>query len=135
GYIGGTRGEFSGGIAVDGAGNAYVTGYTASSESTFPVTVGPDLTFNGGVDAFVTRVNAAGTAFLYAGYIGGSDSDAGFGIAVDGAGSAYVTGLTYSSEATFPVRVGPDLTFNGTVENGVLDSDAFVAKIRIRGKQ
>ena len=61
------------GIAVDGSGNAYVTGYTDSTEATFPVTVGPDLTYNGGLcDAFVAKVNAAGTALVYCGYIGGS---------------------------------------------------------------
>ena len=63
------------GIAVDSSGNAYVTGYTASTEATFPVTVGPDLTFNGGSDAFVAKVNAAGTALVYCGYIGGSGGD------------------------------------------------------------
>ena len=56
----------------------------------FPVTVGPDTTFNGFVDAFVAKVNASGTALDYAGYIGGTGSDSGRGIAVDSAGSAYV---------------------------------------------
>ena len=80
---------------MDSAGNAYVTGHTSSTEATFPVTVGPDLTFNGGVDAFVAKVNAAGTALVYAGYIGGTgDRAAAVGIAVDSAGNAYVTGLT-----------------------------------------
>ena len=116
------------GIAVDGSGNAYVTGYTASTEATFPVTVGPDLTYNGGLyDAFVAKVNAAGTALVYCGYIGGSDDDEGYGIAVDGSGNAYVTGDTASTEATFPVTVGPDLTYNGGF------ADAFVAKVNAAG--
>jgi hypothetical protein len=59
---------------------------------------------------------------VYCGYIGGSNSDGGYGIAVDGAGNAYVTGETYSTEATFPETVGPDLTYNG-------GWDPFVAKI------
>ena len=125
GYIGGEGLDSGRGIAVDSAGNAYVTGLTASSEATFPVTVGPDLTFNGdfGVNAFVAKVNASGAALDYAGYIGGTGGNqAGLGIAVDSTGSAYVTGLTSSSEATFPVTVGPDLTFNSL-------EDAFVAKI------
>ena len=77
---------------MDGAGNAYVTGYTTPTEATFPVTVGPDLTFNGGADAFVAKVNADRHGLVYAGYIGGSGDDCGYGIAVDGAGNAYVTG-------------------------------------------
>ena len=113
GYIGGSSDDFGDGIAVDSSGNAYVTGYTNSTEATFPVTVGPDLTFNGGGDAFVAKVNAAGTALVYCGYIGGSGDDYGYGIAVDSSGNAYVTGFTKSNEATFPVTVGPDLTYNG----------------------
>ena len=122
GYIGGAGDDVGNGIAVDSAGNAYVTGETNSSEATFPVAGGPDLTFNGVSDAFVAKVNAAGTALDYAGYIGGAARDRGNGIAVDSAGNAYVIGRTASSEATFPVTAGPDLTFNGGI-------DAFVAKI------
>ena len=62
----------------------------------------------------MAKVNAAGTALVYCGYIGGSGDDYGdYGIAVDGAGNAYVTGDTSSTEATFPVTAGPDLTYNG----------------------
>ena len=127
GYIGGSGSDVGNGIAVDGSGNAYVTGRTTSFESSFPVLGGPDLTHNGGThDAFVAKVNAAGTALVYAGYIGGSGVDIGEGIAVDGAGNAYVTGLTTSTEATFPEVGGPDLTFNG-------GNDAFVAKVNAAG--
>jgi len=126
GYIGGLGWDVGNGIAVDGAGNASVVGNTFSTEAEgFPVTVGPDLTFGGDRDAFVTKVNAAGTALAYCGYIGGSDEDYGNGIAVDGVGNAYVVGDTLSSEAQgFPVTVGPDLTHNGGY------SDAFVAKVQ-----
>ncbi len=127
GYIGGSGTDGALGIAVDGSGNAYVTGATTSSEATFPVNVGPDTSYNGGtVDAFVAKVNAAGTALVYAGYIGGTDLDQGTGIAVDGSGNAYVTGVTSSSEASFPVTVGPDLTFGGF-------NDGFVAKMNALG--
>jgi hypothetical protein len=125
GYIGGAALDKGHGIAVDSVGRAYVTGETLSTEATFPVMVGPDLTFNGELDAFVARVNAEGTALDYAGYIGGDDFDWGRG-AVDGLWNAYVTGETESSEATFPVTVGPDLTFNGV-------RDAFVAEVNSVG--
>ncbi len=124
GYIGGSGSDWGEGIAVDPAGNAYITGYTVSNEASFPVTEGPDLTFNGGhSDAFVAKVKADGTGLAYAGYIGGSTSEDGQGIAVDSAGNAYITGYTNSTEATFPETVGPDLTYNGG------SSDAFVAKV------
>jgi hypothetical protein len=126
GYIGGSAEEYGRGIAVDSSGNAYVTGETLSTEATFPVTVGPDLTSNGERDAFIAKVNASGTALVYCGYIGGSGNDWGFGIAVDNSGNAYVTGLTMSTESSFPVTVGPDLTSNG-------ERDAFIAKVNASG--
>jgi hypothetical protein len=124
GYIGGAGTDTGYGIAVDGTGNAYVAGDTDSDETTFPVLEGPDLTYNGGIDAYVAKVNAAGTAFIYAGYIGGASGDIGNGIAVDGAGNAYVTGETGSDETTFPVVVGPSLTHHGS-------ADVFVAKVSV----
>ena len=122
GYIGGSGDDYGYGIAVDGSGNAYVTGETDSTEPTFPVTVGPDLTYNWHHDAFVAKVNAVGTTLVYCGYIGGTNWDIAFGIAVDGWGNAYVTGSTASTEATFPVVVGPYLAHQAWF-------DAFVAKI------
>ena len=134
GYIGGTDYDLGEAIAVDSAGNAYVTGYTTSDEITeqFPVTVGPDLTFNSGTtgpgDGFIAKINPAGTALLYCGYIGGAQDDDAFGVAVDATGYAYVTGYTQSNETSdrFPVIVGPDVTFNGV-------TDAYVAKVSIQG--
>jgi len=126
GYIGGTYKDFGEAIAVDAVGNAYVTGYTLSDEDTFPVRVGPDLTYNGQREAFVAKVNAAGTGLDYCGYIGGSESDDGNAIAVDSAGNACIAGSTQSAETTFPVALGPDLTHNG-------DYDAFVARINAAG--
>ena len=119
GFLGGWWIDEGHGIAVDSSGNAYVTGYTRSSD--FPAVVGPDLSYNGGYgDAFVAKVNPAGTALVYAGFLGGSDWDEGYGIAVDSSGNAYVTGMTGSPD--FPVVVGPDTSFNGGY-------DAFVVKL------
>lgn len=122
GYIGGSGSDFGNRIAVDGSGRAYVSGQTNSTQATFPVTGGPDLTHGGGDDAFVARVAADGSTLEYCGYIGGSGTDGGGGIAVDTSGNAYVTGRTTSSEASLPVTGGPDLTFNGA-------TDVFVAKL------
>jgi hypothetical protein len=131
GFIGASTAtdEKGNGIAVDSTGAAYVIGSTTANEVAFPVKVGPDLTFNGGNvhgDVFVAKVNPAGTALIYAGFIGGSGDEFGNGIAVDSTGSAYVTGFTNSTESTFPVTLGPDLIFNG-------DLDAFVAKVNASG--
>jgi hypothetical protein len=124
GYIGGSDQEGGSRIAVDSAGNAYITGYTYSSEVTFPVLVGPDLAFNGGdLDAFLAKVKADGSGLIYLGYIGGDNADAGSSIAVDLSGNAYVTGDTDSTQTSFPVTVGPQLTYNGG------RGDAFVARI------
>lgn len=126
GFIGGSGADLSYGIAVDSNSNAYIAGYTTSTQASFPVTIGPDLTPNGYEDAFIAKVNASGTSLVYAGYIGGNSDDRGFDIAVDTNGNAYVTGQTHSNEVTFPIVGGPDLTFSGT-------SDAFVAKVNTAG--
>ena len=130
GYIGGAGPDWGNGVAVDSNGRAYVTGWTNSTETTFPVAVGPDVTHNGASTAFVARVAADGTALEYAGYVGGSGGEIGYGIAVDSNSRAYVTGRTNSTETTapypFPVKVGPDLTHNG-------GGDAFIARVRADG--
>ncbi len=132
GYIGGSGNDSGSAIAVDASGNAYIAGYTDSTEASFPVAVGPDLTYNGSnIDAFVAKVNAAGTDLDWCGYIGGSGNDTGSAIAVDSEGNVYLTGRTNSSEATFPVTVGPDVTYNGDADLGW--GDAFVAKVNAAG--
>jgi hypothetical protein len=120
GYIGGSDGDSGNGIVLDSTGNAYITGYADSTEATFPVSGGPDLTHNGNHDAFVAKVKTDG--LLYSGYIGGSCSDSGNGLALDLSGNIYLVGDTCSNQATFPVTVGPDLTFSDYY-------DVFVAKV------
>jgi len=84
------------GIAVDSRGNAYVTGSTDSAS--FPLVNPIQSDIAGGVDAFIAKLNASGTAVVYSTYLGGTGYDAGQAIAVDASGSAYVTGLTLSTD-------------------------------------
>jgi Beta-propeller repeat len=90
GSDGGAQGK---GIAVDGAGSAYVTGSTLYK---FPLK-SPLQTYGGQVDVFVTKFNPIGSALVYSSYLGGSSPDAGWGIAVDRADNAFVTGQTAST--------------------------------------
>jgi hypothetical protein len=123
-YLGGSGDEGGNGIAVDTVGNAYVTGDTSTAGSGFPGTAASLIqsTNAGGFDAFVTKLNAAGTALLYSTYLGGSGLERGFGIAVDATGQAYVTGIT-GLGSSFPVTAGSLQTTSGG------GNDAFVAKI------
>ena len=118
-YLGGSSADDGNGIAVDTRGRAYVAGFTGSTD--FPTTPGAfDTTLNGG-DTFVTKLNASGSALDYSTFLGGAGDDLGFGIAVDGSGSAYVTGFTNSTD--YPTTRGAfDRTFNG-------GGDAFVTKL------
>src|SRR5439155_16195015 len=98
-FLGGDSDDAGNGIAVDGAGNAYVAGSTLSTN--FPTTPGAFKPgYGGGVDAFLAKVNPAlsgAAALVYASYFGGSGYDDSGGVAVDGAGNAYVTGYTTST--------------------------------------
>ena len=134
GYIGGEGDDFAYGVAVDDAGAAYVTGQT-SSKATFPLTVGPGSTYGGDpYDAFIAKVKPDGSGFAYCGYIGGAGTDIGFGVAVDSAGSAYVTGVTTSNPASIHAVVGPRLTRSCSDPSGNCpDYDAFVAKVKADG--
>ena len=126
-FLGGADFDVGHGIAVDGSGNAYVTGVTASTA--FPgVDAGSIQPAYGGgfFDAFVTKIDASGTAVLYSSFLGGSDSDGGLGVAVDGAGNAYVTGFTVS-----PAFPGVGAGSLQPARNGV--QDAFVTKIDASG--
>ncbi len=126
-YLGGSGNDAGYGVAVDPAGNAYVTGNTTSTN--FPVVGAAQGTNHGGVfgslDAFVSKLNAAGTALVYSTYLGGSGDDYGNGIAVDQSGNAYVTGQTTSTD--FPTTANAYQTAN----HG--NNDAFVSKLNAAG--
>ena len=125
-YLGGSAGDFGRGIAVDGAGSAYVTGNTGSTD--FPTTARAVQTTNGGGlgDAFVTRLDATGSALVYSTYLGGSDNETGIAITIDGAGSAHATGVTFSTD--FPTTAGAvQTTFAGG------NTDAFVTRLNATG--
>lgn len=132
-YLGGSGGDAGSGIAVDSSGNAYVTGYTGSID--FPVTASAFQSQNfsvlagHGSAAFVTKLNAAGTALIYSTYLGGTGGNYGRGIAVDSTGNAYVTGITLSSD--FPVTCGAfQTTRNSTSQNSITP---FVTKLNAAG--
>src|SRR5207302_657177 len=113
-YLGGSGQEIGFGIAVDGSGNAYVTGATASGD--FPTTAGAyQTTFGGGIDVFVTELNPSVTAPVYSTFLGGTGNDWGQAIAVDGSGNAYVTGYTNSHD--FPMVNALQATYRGGTNN------------------
>ena len=126
-YLGGTSSDQGNAIAVDAEGNAYVTGFTTSSN--FPTLNPYQGTIHSVQDAFVTKLNAAGSALVYSTFLGGSvglggNYDEGFGVGVDASGSAYLVGLTGSTD--FPTANA----FQG--ENGG-QFDVFVTKFTPSG--
>jgi hypothetical protein len=127
-YLGGSSFDYGLGIAVDAAGNAYVTGATCSTD--FPTTPGAFQTaLQGSCGVFVTKLNPAGSApLVYSTYLGGSYGDEGLGIAVDMAGNAYVTGYAYST--AFPTTPGAFQTIN---RDAGLGYNAFVTKLNPTG--
>jgi uncharacterized repeat protein (TIGR01451 family) len=124
-YLGGTGDDRGTGIAVNSAGAAYITGFTSSTN--FPTVTPLQIARGGGFDAFLTKLNPAGTALLYSTYLGGSANEnttstvgATNPIALDSASNAYLTG--YTASANFPT-VAPLQAANAGGQ------DAFVVKI------
>jgi hypothetical protein len=118
-YLGGVNGDVGYSVAVDSAGNPYVTGYTGSNN--FPTQNAYQPTYSGN-SAFLTKFNASGSALLYSTYFGGaSGNDTGWGVAVDNAGNAYIAGSTAASN--FPTLNA----YQGTYGGGF--NDAFLARL------
>jgi hypothetical protein len=117
-YLGGNGFDWGNAIAVDASGNAYVTGVTASSDFPTVNALYPNLW--GSYDAFIFKLSADASQAVYSTYLGGNGADCGYGIAVDGSGNAYVTGVTWSPDFPTVNALYPDLWG---------DVDAFIAKI------
>lgn len=139
-YIGGSGQEIAGGIALDEEGAAYITGLTASTN--FPTTSRvPQPDYGGGsFDAFITKINRTGEDLDYSTYIGGLSDEgidtlprASAGIAVDGAGSAYIVGSTASRD--FPISDGDARATDQQSEFGGGATDAFITKINPEGEE
>jgi hypothetical protein len=122
-YLGGTSADVAQAIQVDSTGNAYVAGYTFSTD--FPLVAPLQSTLGGGADAFVAKLNAAGTALTFSTFVGGSGDDRAYGIALDGSKNVYITGSTISTN--FPTTTG---TFQPALKGS---SDAFVSKLNPSG--
>jgi len=110
-------------LPLDGAGNAVVVGWTGSSD--FPTTAGAyDTSHNGNKDVFISKLAADGGSLLYSTFVGGSNDDESWALAMDGAGNAVVTGATKSSD--FPTTAGAyDTTHNGGRDVFVLRFDGL----------
>jgi hypothetical protein len=129
-YLGGSgRFDVGTGIAVDPAGNVYVTGNAVSNDfptanAIQPTQKAKNTQINGNHNAFVSKINPSGTAFVYSTYLGGSTNDGGGGITADSSGNAYVTGQTQSAD--FPTVKPLQSTLVGS-------ANAFLAKISPSG--
>ena len=121
-YVGGSGDTEGWGIAVDSLNQTYVSGITSSSN--FPTYNGYDMTYNGGQDSFVFKLNSTGNGFLYSTFIGGSGYERGGSLTIDSFGAVYVTG--YTSSDTFPL-INPVLT-------DFYDVEAFVYKLDPSGQ-
>lgn len=121
-YIGGSGQDLATAIKVDNNNSAYVTGWTTSSN--FPVRNALQPVLHGARNAFVFKLNASGSDFVYSTYLGGSGSDSSNGLDLDASGAAYIAGETTSRD--FPVSVPAQRALRGF-------QNAFVAKLRADG--
>jgi hypothetical protein len=121
-YLGGSGFDEANAVAIDGSGDPYVAGLTYSTD--FPTVSAAQSTHGGGsADAFVTKLNSAGSAIMYSTYLGGNGFDQALGVVVDGMGAGYISGYTQSSN--FPA-VG---AYQGAHTSDSGKADAFVTKL------
>lgn len=122
-YLGGTNYDAGNAIAVSASENAYITGYTNSTN--FPTVSAAYGNYSGGYhDAFVAKFNASGSHLIYSTYLGGNNDDVGCGVAVDTSGNAYITGMTWSTNFPTIFPVYKRLAGN---------NDAFITKLNPMG--
>ena len=127
-YLGGTRDDMAQDIAVDGAGNMYIAGNTRSHDFPTQNPLYTSVDTGNNKDAFVLKLNASGSAYIYSTYLGGDSEDRSTGIAVDGSGNAYVTGWTES--ANFPTTASAYSTTHVSEYKSV-----YITKIDAAGTQ
>ncbi|MBI2272091.1 MAG: PKD domain-containing protein, partial [Bacteroidetes bacterium] len=122
-YLGNAGDQYANSAKINNAGEVYVTGST--STNSFPTIAGSyDITFGGTVDAFVTKFNSAGNALVYSTFLGGTGSEDGTDLVINGAGEAFVIGCTNGG---FPTLNAYDASFNGGL------ADFFVSKLNSTG--
>ncbi|MFX1532612.1 MAG: SBBP repeat-containing protein [Promethearchaeota archaeon] len=122
-FIGGSDSDYVYSIAVDTAGNSYITGTTWSSD--FPTQTPYNNTLSGDYDVFVTKLNATGNGLIFSTYIGGSEPEEGRGISVEVSGNIYITGFTNSTN--LPTKHAYQSDFSGQLQ------DVFVTKLNATG--
>jgi len=120
-YLGGSNWDRASAIAIDSSNNVFIAGWTTSDD--FPIVNGYESTYNDGwEDAFVAKFSNDLNELLASTYLGGSNFDYAYAIAIDSSNNVFIAGETESYD--FPIVNGYDSTYNG-------NTDAFVAKFSI----
>ena len=119
-YLGGSGVDEGRAIAADGAGNAFVAGYTQSIDFPSSSPLAGQTALQGVQNGFVSRLSSDGARLIFSSYLGGTGVDSVNGIAVDKSGNAFVAGVTTSSD--FPIKAAFQ---SAAATNG----DAFVSEI------
>jgi hypothetical protein len=128
-YLGGSTSDAALAVAVDATDDAYVSGYTFSSDFPTANALQPHNAAGGkGTNAFVAKFNPAGGALIYSTYLGGSTDDQANALALDGAGNAYIAGYTYSND--FPVAEPLQAANNGAAHGA---ENAFISVLNANG--